>query len=507
MLKKIIDSLREELAPLVRAELRASLESPVRQELRQELLAAGLHATAETATDSSLEHRLAILSEQSSKQVSEVVRECSARQLASLTLGLEQITKEIGEGLKTFSKQETEPPSAPSLEPYLLANPGDALSAKMEQSMDLRLAKLRVSLREELEPRIRQELEPQLRAELQEEVEAEKRRLIEAATNQRLVEYLLEKNWEGMGALIEGLPPRIRLEAKSVLREILKPEVRELMLEELRGEVRADASHPIRRKIEDELRRDAKLREVVAASLKSELVIPIRKELQESLEPEVREVLENQMLMPVLLGADGNLEGTVAGVLRKNLAVCVNDMRETILDEIWELATTAILESLGASAFPSDAEGEPLLESAIQAATEIFKPKGADATLNLSLAVTAAVNVIDPGRSEGAEERWWRFARMAQELIDDRLLPRSFKVSRKLGIPEGFFRAVKAHTCDATKAVIQPGDFYVVARGVCVALPLTQETAEELVRRSAANDIPPDDDALEPPWSGIPFRS
>jgi hypothetical protein len=543
MLNKIIVSLREELAPLVRAELRESLEKSVRQELRQEMLAAGLHDSTKASNDTSLEARLAALLDQSSKQVSGVVSECSAKQLASLSLGLEQIAKQITNDLITGSKHEIEPSSTSSELPSLMSNLASEISAKMEQSMDLRLAELRGTLREELEPRIKGELEPQVRAAMHEEVESEKRRLVEEATHQTLLEYLLKKKWKGIGAFLESIPLRMRLEAKEALREILSPEVRWQMLKELREEVKNDENHPISKKIENvlrgdttyraslisrmldnlhgqiandpmhpilrsaiaDLRADATVREVAIAKLKSELAPDIRKELRESLKTEVRETLENQMLVPVLLGADGNLEGTVAGVLRKNLSVCVNDMRDTILDEIWELATTAILESLGAALMPVDGDGELLMERAMEAATKVYKPKSADARLKLSSAVSAILNVIEPGSSEHAEERWWFFARMAQELIDDRLIPSTFKSSRKLDIPEGFFRAVKTHTCDASKNVIQPGDFYVVVRGLRIALPLTQESAEELVRRSAANEIPEDDDTVAPPWNGVPF--
>jgi hypothetical protein len=726
MLQKIIARLRQEMTPLVRAELRASLEDSVRQELRREMLAAGTDNTTEASPARSLEKGLSALLDQSMQQNLAVqkaittVRECSAAHISILRHGLEQLGNKINDtqnatlshqrstaqsiedlpealtdqsfqqatslqnaiavvrecseahisilrhGLEqlgnkitsaqtsahhaespqrnsigpsledrlvnlTYQSQEQAdslqnaiavvrecsaaqisafrhelqqiaaqfttaaknppepPPIASSAFPGLAENVASELSAKMEQAMNLRVAEHLDSLREEHEQRILKEMEPPLRAKILEEVETEKQRLIEAATNQSLLEYLKARQWDGLGVFIDSLPPRLRIEAKSVLRETLKPEftallleelrneiladedhpiriraeqdlrgeakaqvmrelgpeIREQLLQELRKEVQSDENHPIRRQAEldlssdkyfheqlaaslaeklhaqardnvehpinqmvaTQLRSDPKFREIVASRLKSELALTVRKELRESLAPEVREALETQMLTPVLLNLNGEIEGSVAGILRRNMSACVDDLRETILDEIWQLVTTAMLESLGAAMLPFNSEGHPLSELALQAAIEVYKPRGDEARERLSSAVTAAVNMVHPGLFDKGEDPWIRFARIAQEVIDDRLIPSSFHQSRNLGIPDGFFRAVKTHRCHATKELIQPGDFYVVVRGRRIGLPLTGRIAEKLVEDTAANELLKDDTAIPPPWDGFPFKS
>lgn len=653
MLQKIIARLRQEMTPLVRAELRVSLEDSVRQELRREMLAAGTDDTTEASPARSLEKSLSALLDQSMHQNLSVqkaittVRECSDAHISILRYGLEQLEnkitsaqtsaqhaespqcnstgpsledrlvnltyqsleqadslqnaiavvrecsdaqisafrhelQQIAAQITTAAKDHPEPPPiASSAFPGLAENVASELSARMEQAMNLRVAEHLDSLREEHEQRILKEMEPPLRAKILEEVETEKQRLIEAATNQSLLEYLQARQWDGLGVFIDSLPPRLRIEAKSVLRETLKPEFTALLLEELRNEILADEDHPIRLRADQDLRDEAKaqfirelgpefrdqllqelreevqsdenhpirrqaeldlsadkyfqeqlaaslaeklpaqardnvehpinqmaatqlrsdpkFRETVASRLKSELTLTVRKELRESLAPEVREALEQQLRIPVLLSMNGQIEGTVAGVLRSNLSAAVKQVRESILDETWQLTTTAILESLAAVLMPLNPDEGPLQELADDDVVD-----GYEDSEELASAVTDAVSVVHPELFEDSDDPWARFARIAQAFIDDRLIPSPLPHSRKLSIPDGFFRALKGYKCDATNELIQPGDFYVAVRGLRIALPLTEEVAEELVERTAAHQLPADDTAIPPPWNGLP---
>lgn len=437
MFGRFITSLRQELTPLVEARLREELEPKIRAEIEAE---------ARNQAQRDLESELLRRSEAARREMEQSLRAHAST--IDRTLGA------LSSDARTAFAGIFDSAGAAEVRERLLRDLNLLVATRIES---LR-ADLAVSIRRELEPGIRQGIIESLRAEVREEMraqtEAERDRLLGIFREGLILQHVTEQETDQIRTRVAHA---LRPEVTTRLRIELRADVFRALLVELRAGV--EQLHTERLISELQARLESDLVPVVSAELSRKLEAGVRAELMTKLAPDVEAKLSQQLLMPLLLSKDGTVDSTVAGVLRQNMFGMSAELRELVLDEIWEKVSTAIVGAVAA---------------------------------------VADIN----------EEDWNRYLENARELIDDRIQG-SFRPKRRhLAPPDGFYRAVNTGHCGRTGDLIEPGECYVVFRGKTLALPLMPELADELVSETALGnrDASPES-GVPPPWDGLPWQS
>lgn len=434
MIERLLLPLREELRPLVEAKLREELTSKVRAEIECEMresaqreLGAELRQKADAATS----------------QVGNV--------FAVQMTAIDETLQRIALNAKTSFESIFDSSGQAALRDRVMTSLNQLVATRIESLRE----NMKDSLRSELEPTIREEITAQALLEkdkaLAREVEVEKDRLTKAFREGLILEHVRTQEIDAMRAHVtRQMSPEVEADLKASLRDGA--------INQLRIELRDHFEKSETGRLTSELR--SKLEAELAPQIRLELISKfewsIRKELLEKFAPEVEARLAKELRIPLLLAMDGSIEATIGGVLKQNLAAMRDDLRELVLDEIWEKVTGAIL---GAYAAVAD-----------------FK-----------------------------EPEWRRYLQRARELIDDRILGSFPSKRRKLAYPDGFYRAVEKLVCTRTKEAILPGDYFLVFRGHPIGLPLSERVAWDLSKNGNAEDEESDLDLIEPPYDGLPW--
>ena len=128
--------------------------------------------------------------------------------------------------------------------------------------------------------------------------------------------------------------------AKKILPDVFLSVEKKLMIDAIRQElegrpeIRLAAKEEVKAKIEPELRK----------SIVDDLRKVVRRELASSLAPEVEKRLNQELSMAIVLDEAGNLDGTVAGVLRKSIPALSVGLRELLVDELWPTIAESFAE-------------------------------------------------------------------------------------------------------------------------------------------------------------------
>ena len=462
MLLNIIKQLREELRPLVEDSLRLELEPMVRKDLKA-ALDLELRGEFQGALQKEFENRVEEQSHRYERLLADIGRQTSESISHQLATQVEQVA---GRFPAEFLEQK--------------------LASQIDQLVQLGVtetrSKVEASLRTELEPVFREHLNQQLTTEISREIrghlELEKSKLFEDYKYELLLKSVRESEIEVLRdvvakeltvamspeirfKLINELAPPIRHElrvkvrqefensqefrtsverkvAKEILPDVFRSIEKKLMIDAIRQElegrpeIRLAAKEEVKAKIEPELRK----------SIVDDLRKVVRRELASSLAPEVEKRLNQELSRAIILDQDGNLDGTVAGVLRKSIPALSVGLRESLLDELWPTIAEAFVEAFAV--------------------------------------------VCDLNRKE-----WDLFLRVAEDLVDDRILPKSRQKSLPETKPDGFYRAIKRIRCSLTEKAIKPGQLYFRFKGQEIRVPFeADETIKvDIDRRLDFSDV------------------
>ena len=260
MLKNIINKLRDELDPYVRASLRMELEPIIRKELRIELLLKSSSLNDEECSIASVHKKIKSLSkliEDKSKASTSETRTESEKITSTLSQAVALILKRLNstydqkpswlpELSGNESKTDYSEQMATCFESYIAEHSSliaEKISKNIDDSTQSRLDKINDRLRSELEPKISQELRDNLKNEIAEQLKSETDALLRELENETLIDYFKKRGWSEIGSFIDHLPISLRLEAKSALRNVLMPEIKRELCQEMRELFVADPSH------------------------------------------------------------------------------------------------------------------------------------------------------------------------------------------------------------------------------------------------------------------------
>ena len=437
MIGRFISSLRRELAPLVEAKLR--------EELTPKIYAA-IEAEARNRVQMEIHADFQQRSESARREMEQVFRAHASA--IDRTLG------SLASDAKTAFAGIFDSSGAGEVRERILREVNLLVATRIET---LR-SELAISIRTELEPGIQAAIANKLRDEIREELdaktEAERKRLLGIFREGLILQYVTEYEAENIRSrAVQTMRPEVEME----LRKELRDEVFRSLLTELRQNIEEHHTAPLISELRSRLK--SELMPLVHAELSVELKMGVRNELIVMLTPGVEAKLTQQLRMPLLLSKDGTMDSTVAGVLRQNMLGMSAELREQILDEIWESVSSAMVGGV------------------------------------------AAVAEFD-------EEDWDHYLTKARDLIDDRIQG-SFRPKRRhLAQPDGFYRAVNTGKCSRTGDAIDPGDYFLVFHGNTVALPLMAAHAKELVEETVSgtiSELPGTE--VPPPWDGLPWEA
>ena len=460
MLANLIEKLREELRPLVVDSLRRELEPSVREELKLNL-EVKLKNDIQTTLQDDFNNR-----------VTEQARSYE-RLLVTLT---DEACRTLSCHLGRLVHQASEKCPIDFLQSKLVSQIDQLVQLGVSETRD----KIEASLRSDMEPilrcRLTEELTVEIATEVRSALEVNKAKILEEFRSGLLFQSLEEMEKEVLrdivcreltvtlgpeirGKLIKELEPAVRHELKVEVRreleqsEDLRTAVRHKLAKDIVPEVRRSVEEKllveaIRMELEGrpEIKEAARQRVVVAIQkevmedLRRELVHPVRNELVTELSPKVEAKLREELLLSIVVNAEGNVDGTVGGVLRKSMATLSHGLRESVMDELWSTVTGAIAEAIAAAGEFNDEEIE-------------------------------------------------EYIRLASDLVDDRILPRNMIRPKESDKPDGFYRAIGKTVCSLTKESIEPGDYFIRFKGKQIRLPLDADDAESLKKLSETENF------------------
>lgn len=449
MLSFILNKLRNELTPLVQAELRSKLEPQIRAQLIEDIRRKVDQESLQKAT-SSLAATL--------KDFREIIRD------DMLTLWTEA-KNEFSENFKRSPSELTE-----------------EIASKLDTLIATRIEPLRKKLEDRLEPKVREDLQRQLEPEITRRLQLEASRVHQAEVEKRLLNYIAAAPDQDINAFYQHLSPPIRASIETRLRDYLSPTIQQL----LRAELRPVLTESVR----NELKEDPQVKTQALAQAKQEMASAARSELEEEIRkhatPHIREQLQQELRLQVVLGNDGSIEGTIAALIKKHLQATKDEMQQATLDLIWDTVSRAILEAFGAA----NARNEPIYEEAIEAAVASFKPANSNQEERLVAAIEDALFVFGL-HAPLTEQNWQSYCDVARSLVDDRIRPHKASLPKASFSPSGFFKAAGPTKCDLTQEPIFPGELYVTISGTRIRLPSRQDAIpEDLLKCDNESEIP-----------------
>ena len=437
MLSFILNKLRNELTPLVQAELRSKLEPQIRAQLIEDINRKVDQESLQQATSS-----LAV----TLKDFRDTIRD-DMRTLWS------EAKKEFSESFQRSPSELTE-----------------GIASKLDTLIATRVEPLRKELADRLEPKVREELQRKFEPDVIRGLQREASRMHQAEVEKRLLNYIATAPDQDINVFFRHLSAPVRASIETRLRDSLSPTVQQL----LRAELRPTLIESVR----NELKEDPQVKTQALAQAKQEMASAARSELEEEIRknatPQIRQELQRELRLQLVLGNDGLVDGTIAALIKKHLQATKDEMQQATLDLVWDTVSRAILEAFGAA----NARNEPTYEEAIEAAVASFKPSNTSQEERLVSAIENALFVFGL-HAPLTEQNWQSYCELARSLVDDRIRPHKASMPKTSFLPSGFFKATGPTKCDLTQEPIFPGELYVTISGTQIRLPSRQDPIPE----------------------------